>query len=119
MLVFKKKDSKPLGFGIEVRQSFAFFPVVVRQPKEGVLWLEFYGKVYQYVNGSWHFIGILHRNFESGKFRDWSDHYHRVYWDKPSLTRKLFYFVRWFLVIFCWVLISFLFVLLVHKYQAL
>lgn len=115
MILFKKKESKPLGLGLKVRQCFAILPIIIRQPKPGILWLEFYGKVYQFVNGTWHFIGILHRDFKSAKFRDWSNVSHRVYWEKPSFNRKLFYFLRWGLVLIFWTLIVWGFTLLIHN----
>lgn len=118
MIVLKKKETEPLGFGLKVRQSFAFLPIIIRQPKSGVLWLEFYGKVYQYINGTWHFIGILHRDFESAKFKDWADISHRVHWERPSTSRKFFYFLRWGLVILFWALIIWGLILLIHiKYH--
>lgn len=115
-MIYLKDQSGSRDKTIKVEDHFALLPLKIERPRRGLLWGEFYGKVYEYYNGAWHFMGKLHRNFETATFENNNGQVKFVTWAYPDLPHKLWYFARWILVFLFWVTLIIGSILLVHKY---
>lgn len=115
-MIFSRKEIGLQDKSIRVIDAFAFLPIHIERPSRGLLWGEFYGKVYEYYNGAWHFMGILHRGFDHAQFENNTGHLKYVMWYYPNKATRIWYFTRLILVILFWVTLIMGSILLLHKY---
>lgn len=115
-MIFLKGERGSLDKTIRVEDHFALFPLKIERPRKGLLWGEFYGKVYEYYNGAWHFMGKLHREFEAATFENNKGEIKTISWKYPDIPHRIWFFTRWILVFLFWITLILGVVLLVHKY---
>lgn len=109
-----KKGNKE--YAIKQVPAFAFIPESINNPYKGYIWGEFYNKVYEYRNCTWHFEGKLHRGFNKARFTTNEGRVIELEYLEASFGYKAMYFLRYFLILLIWIGIIYGLIYFLHNY---
>lgn len=102
-MIFNLHKTPNKEYDIKQVPVFAFIPEIINNPHRGYIWGEFYNKVYEYRNCTWHFEGKLHRRFPKATFTNNEGKVIELQYMEASTCYKVLYFLRYLLIVLLWI----------------
>lgn len=115
-MIFNIHKQGAKEYDIKQVPAFAFIPESINNPYKGYIWGEFYNKVYEYRNSTWHFEGKLHRRFPKATFTNNEGQTIELQYLEASLGYKVVYFLRYLLILLIWIGIIYGIIYFFHHY---